>query len=69
MADKKHNLKQFTNASEGNKFVLVDPLSIALIEQVDMATVRITMKEIRDGQNISFTGNYDLKTIYDIINS
>jgi hypothetical protein len=69
MDDKKHNLKQFNNASNGQKFVLVDPLSIALIEQVDNSTVCITMKETRDGKNISFTGNYDLKTIYDIINS
>ena len=56
MDDKKHNLKQFNNASNGQRFVLVDPLSIALIEQVDNTTVRITMKETRDGQNISFTG-------------
>lgn len=69
MEDKKHNLKQFNNASNGQRFVLVDPLSIALIEQVSDGLVRITMKEIRDGQNISFTANYDLATIYTIINS
>ncbi len=69
MEDKKHNLKQFNNASNGQRFVLVDPLSIALIEQVSDGLVRITMKEIRDGQNISFTANYDLQTIYSIINS
>ena len=69
MEEKKHNLKQFNNASNGQRFILVDPLSIALIEQIDNATVRVTMKEIRDGQNISFTANYDLQTIYSIINS
>ena len=69
MEDKKHNLKQFNNASNGQRFVLADPLSIALIEQVSDGLVRITMKEIRDGQNISFTANYDLQTIYSIINS
>ena len=69
MEEKTHNLKEFNNASNGQKFILVDPLSIAIIEQIDNATVRITMKEIRDGQNISFTANYDLQTIYSIINS
>jgi hypothetical protein len=69
MEDKKHNLKQFNNASNGQRFVLVDPLSIAIIEQVSDGLVRITMKEIRDGQNISFTANYDLATINTIINS
>lgn len=69
MENKKHNLKQFNNASNGQRFVLVDPLSIALIEQVSDGVVKITMKEIRDGQNISFTANYDLQTIYSIINS
>lgn len=69
MEERKHNLKQFNNASNGQRFVLVDPLSIALIEQISDGTVRITMKEVRDGQNISFTANYDLQTIYSIINS
>ena len=69
MDDKKHNLKQFNNASNGQRFILVDPLSIAFIEQVSDSLVEITMKEIKDGKNISFTANYDLKTIYSIINS
>jgi hypothetical protein len=69
MEERKHNLKQFNNASNGQRFVLVDPLSIALIEQISDGVVRITMKEVRDGQNISFTANYDLQTIYSIINS
>ena len=68
MEDKKHNLKQFSNASNG-QFVLLDPLSIAIIEQESAGLVRITMKETRDGKNISFTANYDLATIYSIINS
>jgi hypothetical protein len=67
--DKKHNLKQFNNASNGQRFVLVDPLSIALIEQISDGLVKITTKAVKDGENVSFTGNYDLKTIYDIINS
>lgn len=69
MEERKHNLKQFNNASNGQRFVLVDPLSIALIEQISDGVVRITMKEVRDGENISFTANYDLQTIYSIINS
>jgi hypothetical protein len=69
MEDKKHILKQFNNASNGQNFVLLDPLSIAIIEQERDGLVRITMKETRDGNNISFTANYDLATIYKIINS
>lgn len=69
MEDKKHNLKQFNNADNGQRFILVDPLSIAMIEQISEGLVRITMKEIRNGENINFTANYDLQTIYSIINS
>ena len=69
MDDKKHNLKLFNNASNGQRFVLVDPLSISTIEQISDIVIRVTMKEQVDGQNITFTGNYNLETLLSIINS
>ena len=69
MDDKKHNLKLFNNASNGQRFVLVDPLSISTIEQISDNVIRVTMKEQVDGQNITFTGNYNLETLLSIINS
>lgn len=65
----KQKMVVFNNASNGGKFVMVNPSSIALIEQTDNHTIRVTMKEIRDGQSISFTGNYDLATLLSMLNS
>jgi len=66
MEDKKHNLKQF-NTSNG-KYILVNPSSIAVIEQTD-AGVIITMKESRDGNNLSYKLDYNLETIYSVLNN
>ncbi|MFC3809330.1 hypothetical protein [Lacihabitans lacunae] len=63
----KHNLKQF-NGVDG-KFLLIDPLSISCIEQINQHTVRIVLKSVIDGENISYELNYDLKTIYNVINN
>ena len=59
----------FNNASNAGRFVMVNPTSIALIEQADNYTVRVTMKEIRDGQSISFTDNYDITTLLSMLNN
>ncbi len=50
-------------AMRNGNFVLVNPSSIASIEQLDVNTVRITMKEIKDGQSISYDCNYSLDTL------
>ena len=53
----------FSNASNMQRFVIVNRSEISSIMQETEGVVRITLKEIKDGENVSFTGNYDLKTL------
>ncbi|WP_288096024.1 hypothetical protein [Hydrotalea sp.] len=55
------------NTDKG-KFVLINPSSIASIEQTETHLVTVTMKEIKNGNNISFQCNYDLATILRLLN-
>jgi hypothetical protein len=67
MENQKHNLKTF-NTTNG-KFILVDPLSIASVEEIDKFTVRIVLKAFLNGENISYLGKYDYKTIYSLLSN
>jgi hypothetical protein len=67
MENQKHNLKQFNGPN--NNLLLIDPLSISCIEQINQSTVKLVLKSVLDGENISYNLNYGLKEIYSIINS
>lgn len=53
----------FSNASNSQRFVVVNTTAISSIKQESEGVVLITLKEIKDGNSVSFTGNYDLATI------
>ena len=59
----KEKFVTFSNASNLQRFVVVNTSAISSIMQESEGVVRITLKEIKDGNSVSFTGNYDLKTI------
>jgi hypothetical protein len=49
------------NAKDGAKMIHKD--SIALVEQIDVNTVRFTLKEKLNNENISFAANYQFGTL------
>ena len=44
-------------------------MSISCIEQINQHSVRLVLKSVINGENISYELNYDLKTIYAVINN
>lgn len=59
---------QLTSTSLGTK--LINKSSIALIEDLGTSGVRITLKENKDGQSISFQFNeWSYPTVYKMVNS
>lgn len=50
-------------AKSNGTFVLINPSSIASIDQIGNTIVRITMKEIKEGQSIFFDCNYSLDAL------
>lgn len=63
----KEKFVTFSNASNMQRFVVVNTSAISSIMQESEGVVRITLKEIKDGNSVSFTGNYDLKTILSML--
>jgi hypothetical protein len=59
---------QLTSTSIGTKLINIS--SIALIEDLGNNGVRVTLKEINDGQNISFQfKDWKYSTVYKMIHS
>jgi hypothetical protein len=71
MEQEKTKFIQFSNASNLGRFALVNRDSISSITQKHGSdtVVVITLKEIKNGENVSFEGNYDLPTLTLMLNN